>query len=107
VSRYEIPGFAGEFPTGEMLDAGSLSNSQGSAGGQPHGAGDGGVVGSHPEYSGWTSSQLPPDGGTATVGALATQAAGSTMTDGISGITQANTAGTGRVIAPRGPGAGG
>ena len=30
MAKYDSPGFAGAFPTGEMLDAGSLSNAQGS-----------------------------------------------------------------------------
>ena len=51
MSRYEKPGFAGAFPTGEMLDAGSLSNAQGSAGAVPDTGGS--ELGSVPVTDPW------------------------------------------------------
>jgi hypothetical protein len=105
VSRYDQPGFAGAFPTGDPIDAGSLSNAQGSAGGLPHAPGDGASLGSaglSPVFETVQTGRPSVD-----VGSTMTQASGTVMADGISGITQASSTteldGSSHVAGPRHP----
>ena len=89
------------------IDASSFyaTNAQGSSGAVPHGAADGAVVGTHAEYSGWTSSQLPPDGGTASVGVLNTEASSNQGLDVISGTHTGPADVAGKVCGPSHPNA--
>ena len=81
------------------------TGAQGSSGAVPHGAADGAVVGTHAEYSGWTSSQLPPDGGTASVGVLNTEASSNQGLDVISGTHTGPVDVAGKVCGPSHPNA--
>jgi hypothetical protein len=104
MAKYDSAGFENPMPGTAPVTHGD-SYLQGSSGAVAHGVTDGAVVGTHQEYSGWTSSQLPPDGGTAAVGALNTEAASDQAYDVISGThTDLDTAG--HVCGPSHPNAG-
>jgi hypothetical protein len=104
LSRYDQPGFAGEFPGRGPLDAGSLSNTHGSDG-APAARPDGTSLGV--QRIGWSfdSSQGQP-GYTVPQGTDSTASAANPMLDKVSGQVTPVAAPPGHVVTPHHPNAG-
>ena len=101
MSRYEQPGFAGAFPTGDPIDAGSLSNTQGSTGGMRPMTSDLGDVAAGADP--FASAQTPRP--TAPQGSLSTSNDANPNRDGISGVDASPHWMGGRPIGPVHPNA--
>jgi hypothetical protein len=99
MARYDSPGFAGAFPTGDPIDAGSLSNAHGSTGGMRPASDDLGAQHVSAGYDPNMSADVPQ-------GSLSTSNDANPMRDGISGQDQSPDWMSGRPVGPAHPNAG-